>query len=430
MVAPRRLTELAAAIGDLADIPDGQLVVGLSGGADSAALAWFLTHAGHPVRAVHVHHGYPASDRLAGAAGDVARTLSIELETVAVSPSVGASPEARARTVRYEAFEACLAAGEWLVTAHTLDDQAETVMERLLRGAGPDGLAGIPSRRPPFARPILGVSRSVTREVAVLAGLPFFDDPSNEDVDILRNRIRTRLLPDLEAQFSPSLRAHLAHSADLVGAERDHVEETTAGRPQIRADGAVTMAAAMLATAGEVAAARLARRLLVAAGIESPARTAIESVLDVANGRAEKRNLGRTTQIVRSDALVVIGSKAIGQDGPVPLATPGDAEFNGWAFDAFVVESPPPLPLGLWTMVADADEVGNLQVVAAETIDHSLESVLASAGVPEEDRAAYPVVVSVSDPLWVPCVKRFPLGWVSTSSERYLVVRTRSDGHV
>ncbi|HEX5695567.1 MAG TPA: ATP-binding protein, partial [Acidimicrobiia bacterium] len=119
----------------------------------------------------------------------------------------------------YRAFLDSLQDGEWLLTAHTLDDQAETVLMNLLRGSGSSGLAGIPPRRRPLARPMLGVSRSETRELAGLADLPFRDDPTNLDVGLTRNAIRLEVLPTLSARFNPRLTEALARVADLTRAD-------------------------------------------------------------------------------------------------------------------------------------------------------------------------------------------------------------------
>ncbi|MGH8928443.1 MAG: tRNA lysidine(34) synthetase TilS [Acidimicrobiia bacterium] len=213
MVATRRLEALSSSIAQRLDLPTGPWMVALSGGADSAALAWFAARLGK-ARAVHVHHGWPASDRLQAAALGVAEALKMTVEVARVD--LDRVSETAARTARYEALDRRLRPSEWILTAHTLDDQAETVLANLLRGSGLDGLAGIPARRGRIARPLLDVSRSETRELAALASLPWIDDPYNLDPTPLRNRIRLALIPQLEEQFNPGLRRHLASAARAV----------------------------------------------------------------------------------------------------------------------------------------------------------------------------------------------------------------------
>jgi tRNA(Ile)-lysidine synthase len=186
-------------------------VVALSGGADSAALAALVKERG-PVRATHIHHGLPASDEMEEAAGAVAARLEIplEVERTTIEPFT----EAAARAERYRILVELTGSEEWLLTAHTRDDQAETVLAHLLRGAGSSGLAGIPARRGRIVRPFLQVSRSQTREFASLAGLPWKDDPENENPSHLRNRIRNSLLPTLEAEWNPEIRGALVAAAE------------------------------------------------------------------------------------------------------------------------------------------------------------------------------------------------------------------------
>lgn len=225
MVESRRLSELEGRLLGLLDLPDGPLAVGLSGGADSATLAHLIRVAGRDPRLIHVNHGYPASDSLEGAARRVAEGLGIEVEVLQVVVGAGPSAEGRARGVRYEALVGGLADGEWLLTAHTLDDQAETVVLNLLRGAGPTGLSGIPLRVGRVARPMLGVRRSETREVAGLAGLAFLDDPANLDPTHRRNVIRLEVLPQLAGRFNPRLHESLARTATLLASEERVLDE-------------------------------------------------------------------------------------------------------------------------------------------------------------------------------------------------------------
>ena len=123
MVETRRLKELRRRSGDLLRLPSGDLVVALSGGADSGTLAYLIRQLGRDLRAVHVHHGLPASDRLEEAARAIAAAVGVGLEVVRIEIPLGASIEGQARNVRYSALLAELRPGETLLTAHTVDDQ-------------------------------------------------------------------------------------------------------------------------------------------------------------------------------------------------------------------------------------------------------------------------------------------------------------------
>lgn len=215
MAATRRLEELRKQIEARTSLPSGSLLVALSGGADSAALAALV--ADRPsTRAMHVHHGLTTSDRMEQAARAIADRLNLPLvvERMKVEPF----REETARRERYRLLESALTDNEWLLTAHTRDDQAETVLANLMRGAGSGGLAGIPARRGRIVRPFLEVSRSETREFATLAELAWFDDPQNDDLSYQRNRIRHWLLPTLEAEFNPGIRSALVATAEAFAA--------------------------------------------------------------------------------------------------------------------------------------------------------------------------------------------------------------------
>ncbi|MFP4074338.1 MAG: tRNA lysidine(34) synthetase TilS, partial [Actinomycetota bacterium] len=218
MAETRRLSELVSGAQQRLVLPEGPVEVALSGGADSASLAYLCLESGLDVRALHIDHQLPASPMMARAAGDIAGKLGIELEVRQVTLAEGPSPEEQAREARYA--ELAERAGA-ILTGHTRDDSIETMLINLIRGTGPTGLTGIPSFRPPnIYRPMLAVTRSETREIATLAGLPFVDDPMNEDLSLTRNRIRLELLPVMR-ELNPQVEAALARTAATL--ERDRV---------------------------------------------------------------------------------------------------------------------------------------------------------------------------------------------------------------
>ncbi|MGH8873653.1 MAG: tRNA lysidine(34) synthetase TilS, partial [Acidimicrobiia bacterium] len=262
-IGSTRLRHLSEAVLAACDLPaDGSAAVALSGGADSSVCAWASGRSGRPVRALHVHHGLPASDTLAAAAEAVASRLGLSITVLRVAVPDGSSFEARARDLRYAAMEAAMDDEEWLLTGHTADDQAETVLINLLRGAGIDGLAGIPARRGRVARPLLGVTRAETRELATLLELPWLDDPANLDPHPLRNRVRRDLLPALEAGYRPGLSAALARMAGRAGAEAAHLQEQADRLTLDLCPAGARLAAAELVTFPGVVAARAIRAAL------------------------------------------------------------------------------------------------------------------------------------------------------------------------
>jgi len=159
---------------------------GVSGGADSTALAVLAVAAGCDAELVHVDHGLrPGSAAEAEVVASTAAALGARFTSVTVVVGDGPDLEARAREARHEAL------GPEALLGHTADDQAETVLLALLRGAGPTGLAGIP----PARRPLLDLRRADTEALCRAVGLRWVDDESNRDPRFRRNRIRHEVLP-------------------------------------------------------------------------------------------------------------------------------------------------------------------------------------------------------------------------------------------
>jgi len=276
--------------------PAGEpLICAVSGGADSLALLVLATASGCRVTAVHVDHGLrPGSDNEAELVEAAAKVLGAEFQAIRVEVGAGPNTEARAREARKAALASSAATG------HTMDDQAETVLIRLLRGTGPDGLAAM---RPGYGHPLLSLRRAETRSITEAAGLVAFEDPSNRDPSILRNRVRHELLPlcsELVGRDVTPLFARLATLAaadsDLLSAQADAIDPTDAK--------AVANAPAPLAS-------RALRRWLRADGPYPPDLAALERVLAVARGEtlgthvAPSTSVRRTAGRLRADKLEV-----------------------------------------------------------------------------------------------------------------------------
>ena len=191
--------------GLLPGFPDRKLCVAFSGGADSTALLAALAALKDrlsALRAVHVDHGLHPDSRSWGArAIEVARALRVSCEVLeaGLTRARGESPEARARAARYRLLAGTLQPGEVLLTAHHEDDQLETVLLMLLRGAGVAGLAAMPELAPfargLLARPLLTRSRAELEVFVREAGLAWLEDPSNREEGPDRNFLRLRVLP-------------------------------------------------------------------------------------------------------------------------------------------------------------------------------------------------------------------------------------------
>jgi tRNA(Ile)-lysidine synthase len=218
----------------------GDALVACSGGADSMALAaaaaFVGPRAGHRVGLVTVDHGLqPGSAERAARVAQWATDVGfapVVTSTVDVAGRPG-GPEAAARDARYEALVAA-AAGHGIGTVllgHTREDQAETVLLALVRGAGPHGLAGMAAVRTwsgvALVRPLLDVPRAQTRAVATALGLPVWDDPHNEDPAYRRTQARD-LLGSLVDRLGPAVVGNLARTAQLAAADTGHLDQLAA----------------------------------------------------------------------------------------------------------------------------------------------------------------------------------------------------------
>ena len=237
----------------LAHLPPGAIVVAFSGGMDSSALLHALAQIPavreRGLRALHVDHGLHAdSARWAQHCSTFAANLGIELAMVevGVAHATGSGPEAAARKARQSAYAEHLSPGEILALAQHRDDQAETILLKLLRGAGPEGLGGMRTLRSVgksyWWRPLLAVPRAILAEYAHTHGLRWIDDPSNTDTRLRRNFLRHEILPRLTQRW-PNAQVALAHSATWARAAADFIgDEAQHALTRIQGSNPITLA--------------------------------------------------------------------------------------------------------------------------------------------------------------------------------------------
>ena len=224
------------------------------------------------VTAIHVDHRLrPESASEADIVRAAAKSLGAQFRAVTVNVGQGPNLEARARQARYEALP------DDVLTGHTADDQAETVLLNILRGAGVDGLAGIrPTGGPSHqvGHPLLAIRRAETEAVCDLLGWVPVSDPSNNDHSLLRNRIRQQILPVLNEAAHRDLTPILSRQAALMADDANFLDELAA---EIDPTDAKALASAPVALAR-----RAIRRWL--SGNHPPDAASVERVLAVARG--------------------------------------------------------------------------------------------------------------------------------------------------
>jgi tRNA(Ile)-lysidine synthase len=329
-MAPGDRVEVAVRRSAARLLPRGaSVLVAVSGGGDSVALLHILARLARAsaldLAVGHLDHGLRRSS-----AGDrrfverLAKTLGLrcfsarrEVESLRAR---GESPEEAARRVRREyLLEAMRDAGaSRIALGHTLDDQAETIVMRLARGAGPTSLAGMAEAGPgPFVRPLLAIERSEIRGLLRRRRIEFREDPSNRSLRHDRNRVRRLVIPVLADVLNPSAARHLVEAAARLREDAELLDARAQDEARAivrgRGAGGLGLRASALAGLPPPLARRVARLALVRAGLD-PRRVAtshLAALLDLAAGPpGRSAHLPGGFRAVRSRSLVVLGRLA------------------------------------------------------------------------------------------------------------------------
>ena len=401
----------------------GPLVIAYSGGRDSTALlhaACALRAARTPafrdLLAVHVNHGlHRDASAWAGQCRSVCAQWDVPLEVVAVEVRrAGRGLEAAARDARYAALAATALArrAALVLTAHHRDDRIETFLIQWLRGAGPDGLAAMPVARPfadgalTLVRPLLDVGRAEIDAYVAEHALTFVEDPSNSDTALLRNAVRTRVLPELEAA-RPGFAAAAARSIDLV-ADAAQALRTLAADDLAACSAGVAAGALRLDRFAFLAPARqrlVLRAWLAAAGIEAPSRARLQEIAAQAlTARSDARLLVRlggasgSVEVRRHRGLLVLhtpvtaerSGRQIRWQGEDEIALPewgGVLQFRATSGEGFDPDWLRAAPLEVRTRGG-----GERFKPHPTRPSKTLKRLFQDAGIAEFERAALPLV--------------------------------------
>jgi len=424
------------------------VIVACSGGADSLALLALACAAGLESVAVYVDHGLrrtsageftvvaAAAERL-GAAGAVLAAPATPIE-------VGPNLEARAREVRYACLERARsdAGAVAILVGHTGDDQAETLLLNLLRGAGSPGLAGMAVRRGRIVRPMLALRRSDTREICALLRLTPVDDPMNSEVRFRRVWLRREVIPRLESGAGRDLAIVLNRQAAIMREESDYLDAL--GADALAAAG-LPPSAAVLAALSPTVARRALRRWL---GDPPVASEHVDAVLEVAAGRRRAAQLPGGRRVERSAGrmrLVTAATESEAALTPAAVPLPGRVEASGVLVESWVeAGSPVVWPDGQWACVVDADAAGTAAVLRGPVPGDRIRPLglggsklvadaLAETGVAVAERSRVPLLaagdgsaVPQGEPLWVMGYRIDHRVRVTTRTRRFLWITAGS----
>jgi tRNA(Ile)-lysidine synthase len=413
------LSALARAVRESGLVPEGSRgVVLVSGGADSAASAAGLVEVLGPgaVTALHVNYGLrPDSDLDEEAVRELCAKLGLELEVE--RPELGGgNVQAAARDARYQAAERLRRARglDWLATGHTRTDLAETVLYRLATSPGRRALLGLRPRLGALIRPILSVRRHEARRLAIEAGLPFRDDPTNVEPLYARNRIRNEILPVLR-EIGPQAEATIAETQAELAEESEALE--LAAAEAVSESGADFAGAISRDALGalEPALRRLALRQLAerAAGRQVPlgrARAAeIWRLVGEPEGGVIELGGGVEAQVEQGHVRFTAGST--GGPPEAALTVPGACRFGGWEVRADLEPGVPPAESSDLAVLDPAALAATLVVRCWREGDRmrplglggskSLQDLFTDRKVPRSLRHALPLVTSDGRIAWI-----------------------------
>ncbi len=416
-------------------VPGDRVLVAVSGGSDSLALLELLRQLAatwpFELEVAHLDHGLRAASAAEAAfvAGCCAR-LGLPLETARVDVRALARErrgglEAAARAARRTFLQEVAARRDCRVIAlgHQRDDQAETVLERLLRGSAATGLAAMRPQSGPFVRPLLDCSRQQLRDYLVARGLAWREDASNADPTFTRNRIRHRLLP-LLGTFNPRIEERLAGLSARLRIEEDFWEELLAAREADLAspvEDGLQLSVAALSELHPALRDRLLHRLLARVRRDRQRLLAVHvnavgRLLD--DGRPQRElHLPGVWVLRRYDRLEIRRQPPTeGGNYALSVATPGRFPLPGGMF-LDVSLQPVAEGEGPWVAEFAAGQVAwpltvrsflpGDRIRLAGGGRHRIKELLRAARLPREVREVLPLVVA-DEVLWVPGLRRSP----------------------
>ena len=384
--------------------------VALSGGADSVALLYALAAyrdaaSAPPIHAIHVNHGlHPDAGEWSELCQRHVDALNIPLHVrvCSIEPS-GRGVEADARRERYRAFESVLLEGDILFTAHHADDMVETVLLRLLRGAGPRGLSGIPRERACGAgrifRPLLDTTAESLRNAVEASGLEYVTDPSNLETDQDRNYLRQIVLPAVADRW-PGYRETIRRAAALQAMAQQRLNQL----PLPKAETAMGEAALVIdPTAGVAELAAQIHQWLGESDIDSPDRRRLVELARQALNAGQDRlpELRWDDVCLRVWNGWVVRANEPGEGTVLPDEVVVGEEMTGvWGYLSWEpAQGASVFPLGTRLSCAFSGELDNLAPLNRP--QKATKKWLQELRIPPWWRRHLPVLWSENDPVWL-----------------------------
>ncbi|HEY6958161.1 MAG TPA: tRNA lysidine(34) synthetase TilS [Candidatus Limnocylindria bacterium] len=392
----------------------GPLVLAVSGGTDSTALALILAELaaefGVVLHVAQFDHGTRPADAAADAqfVADLAARIGAPLRLGRAARVVKSEDDARRERYAFLRRAAEHVGAAAIATGHTLDDQAETVLLHLVRGSGLTGAAGMRPLRDGIARPLLAIPRSDTSAICRAAGIVPREDPTNASLRFARNRIRLRVLPELEA-LNPKVREALARFADAA-ADVDAALEHAAGDETADAN-AIDLRD--LPTRAAIRGRLLAAAYREATGsvLTERHRAALVSLAGTTDGTRRIDLPGATA--VREYARLrflrpAAARRRAAGEAEKPLVRGSSVEWHGWRIALGMERSHLPYTASVDTATASRLVVRSRRPGDRVSERGKLQDVFVNAKVPARLRDRWPLVTLDGTVLWVPGVTAGP----------------------
>lgn len=422
------------------------VLIAVSGGPDSVALLHalvMLDRGGWRIAIGHVNHRLRGrdSERDERFVRRLGQTIGCPVHVVDAPVLPGPDLEERAREARYAALLETARRERFrrVATAHTQDDQAETVLHRLLRGSGPGGLVGIaPVREDGIVRPLLDVSRAAVVRFLAERGIRYRVDRTNASPRFTRNRIRGRVLPVLEREINPRAKTALARLAEILR-DDEVVLDALAKRRSSRFAVEGALECRGLATQPVGLQRRIVRRWLGEArgGLGAIDLDHIEALRALASGRKEGSVSIPAGSVARARGRLhwIPGGAAVDETALAAVELGTGVSLPGWRLTTR--ETTRRFRPTLWRASFDLDQLDEEQLRVrgrrpGDRIDllglagrKKLQDVFVDGKVPRSERAGWPVVECGDRILWVPGLARSRHAPIGAHSRRLLVLDAR-----